>query len=47
MNGLRFEAGDDTADADERVLSDEELEQVVEEGKAAEASCVTPRIGPG
>jgi hypothetical protein len=35
MERLRFDAGDGTADRDERVLSDEELEQAVEEGKDA------------
>jgi hypothetical protein len=33
MEGLRFRPGTDTADPDRRVLSDEDLEQAVEEGK--------------
>jgi hypothetical protein len=37
MEGLRFDAGDGrTADPDERVLSDDDLQQAVEEGKHAE-----------
>jgi hypothetical protein len=35
MNGLRFEAGRETADPDTRVLSDADLEQAEREGKAA------------
>jgi hypothetical protein len=34
MDELRFAAGRETADPDERVLSDEELERAVAEGKA-------------
>jgi hypothetical protein len=33
---LRFSPGHDTADPDERVLSDEDLERAVAEGKAAQ-----------
>jgi hypothetical protein len=36
MDELRFEAGRDTADPDERVLTDDAIERAVEEGKAAE-----------
>jgi hypothetical protein len=36
MDGLRFSPGSDTADRDERVLSDEDLERAVAEGKAAQ-----------
>lgn len=35
MERLHFEPGSDTADVDERVLSDHDLEKAVEEGKAA------------
>lgn len=34
MEGLRFRPGTDTADPDERVLSDEDLERAVREGEA-------------
>lgn len=37
MEQLRFQPGHDTADADERLLSDQDLEQAVEEGKQASA----------
>jgi hypothetical protein len=33
MEKLRFQPGTDTADPDQRVLSDQDLEQAVEEGK--------------
>jgi hypothetical protein len=36
MKNLRFEPGRNTADADERVLSDQDLEQAAEEGKHKE-----------
>jgi hypothetical protein len=36
MDELRFEAGGDTADADERVVSDDEIERAIEEGRAGE-----------
>ena len=37
MNGLRFRPMDgDSADPDERILSDEELEAAVQEGKSRE-----------
>ncbi|MFL5766849.1 MAG: hypothetical protein ACJ758_03275 [Actinomycetota bacterium] len=36
MEELRFEPGSDTADADERVLSDEDLEAAQREGEAKE-----------
>lgn len=36
MEQLRFQSGHDTADADERMLSDRDLEQAVEEGKQRE-----------
>lgn len=36
MDKLRFEPGDQTVDPDERLLSDKDLEQAVEEGKARE-----------
>jgi hypothetical protein len=36
MDGLRFHPDGDTRDADERVLSDEDLERAVEEGKRTE-----------
>jgi hypothetical protein len=36
LHELRFEPGVNTADPDERVLSDEDLERAAEEGKTAE-----------
>ena len=36
MDGLRFRPDGDTRDADERILSDEDLELAVEEGKRTE-----------
>lgn len=36
MEKIRFQPGHDTADADERLLSDRDLEQAVEEGKQVE-----------
>jgi hypothetical protein len=36
MDELGFEAGGDTADADVRVVTDDEIERAVEEGRAAE-----------
>lgn len=38
MEKPRFSAGDGTADPDERVLSDQDLEQAAEEGRAAQRS---------
>ena len=35
MEKLRFTPGTDTADPDQRILSDAELQRAVEEGKAA------------
>ena len=35
MNKLQFHHGGETADPDERILTDEELERALEEGKAA------------
>lgn len=35
MDELRFETGGDTADADGRVVSDDEIQRALEEGKAA------------
>jgi len=37
MEELQFEPGTGTADPDERLLSDEQLEKAVDEGKRAEA----------
>ena len=37
MDELHFEPGNDTADPDERLLSNEQFEKAVEEGKEAEA----------
>jgi hypothetical protein len=36
MEKLRFQPGTNTADPDRRVLSDQDLEQAVEEGKQNE-----------
>ncbi len=38
MERLHFDAADDTADTDVRVLSDEELESAVDEGKKKAAA---------
>jgi hypothetical protein len=38
MEKLRFSTGDGTADPDERLRSDQDLEQAAEEGKAAQRS---------
>jgi hypothetical protein len=35
MEKLRFAPGTGTADTDQRILSDEDLQRAVEEGKAA------------
>jgi hypothetical protein len=35
MDGLRFDTGRGTADKDQRVLSDQDLEQAKKEGAAA------------
>jgi len=42
MEELQFEPGTGTADPDERLLSDEQLEKAVDEGKRAEARPLAP-----